>query len=81
MTAPGDPVHRRDGLDLVDLENPKVRRAISTDILHFRARVPVFQVASGCYRPTTLISDTVLPDYSCNDGPLSSQLCVQTHGV
>jgi hypothetical protein len=40
----------------------------STDILHFPARVPVIQVASGCYRPTTLISDTVLPNYTTVPG-------------
>ena len=52
----------------------------STDILHFPVRLPVTQIVSGCYRAATLIRDAVLPNYSCDDGPRSSQLRFQTHG-
>src|ERR1700746_1786036 len=37
--------------------------AVSTDILHFRARVLVIQTARSCRR---LIPDAVLPIYSCD---------------
>jgi hypothetical protein len=38
----------------------RIFRAISTDILHFHARVLVIQAARGCSRAATLIPDTVL---------------------
>ena len=43
-------------------------RAISTDILHFPARVLVIQAARGGYRIATLSPDTVLPVYPDDRG-------------
>ena len=47
-------------------------RAISTDILHFRARVLVIQAATAAHGRATLIPDTVLPIYSCDRAVLGS---------
>ena len=54
--------------------------AISTDILHFPARVLVVQAARGCQRATTVIPDTVLRIYSCDVRLRFSRLRLQTHG-
>jgi hypothetical protein len=43
------------------LEALDIRRAISTDILHFLARVLVIHAARDCQRAATLIPDTVRP--------------------
>ncbi len=53
--------------------------AISTDILHFPARVLVTQAARGCERAAILIPDAVLPVYSC-DVRSPVRLHLQTHG-
>ena len=57
----------------VALGRHPVRGAISADILEFRARVLVSQVATGGYGRAPLISDTVLPVYS---GALAIRLAV-----
>ena len=41
-------------------------RAVSTDILYFRARVLAIQAAEGCEEAAPLIPDKVLPVYWCN---------------
>ena len=59
----------------------RIFRAIPTDILHFPERVLVIQAARGCSRAATLLPDTVLPIYSCDDAvPGSTEFCRQTHG-
>jgi hypothetical protein len=61
--------HRSTEMSLTQRDHPikTLFRAISTDILHFAARVPVIHVESGCYPAVTVISDTVLPIYLCDD--------------
>ena len=51
-------------ISCVQMAGNKDFRAISTDILEFRARVLVIQAARGGYGRATLIPDTALPDYS-----------------